>query len=806
MLLPKPFRFRLAAALLLLFAVSVAGARERYLWDAEWKSLLGDAVGAQAADFDDTNWRRLDLPHDWSIELPVAKDAASTGHGGFFQNGVAWYRKTFRAASSWPGQRVSLEFDGVYMNAEVFINGVSVGRHAYGFTPFAVELTEHLKFGAENVVAVRVDHSAQPTARFYTGSGIYRHVWLHVTGPVRVAPEGVFVTTRSLAPAEATIDVETTLANALDAARNVTVEIAVNDAAGKRVAVTKTTTSIEPRAESRFGATLKIPQPQPWSPATPALYRANVRVTDGKELLDDYSTTFGIRTLRWSAERGLELNGAAIKLNGGNVHHDTGILGAAAFDRAEERKVELLKAEGFNAVRTAHNPPSRAFLEACDRLGMLVVTEIFDGWAKAKTKHDYSTLFAEWWQRDVDAWVKRDRNHPSVIMWSIGNEMFERTSADGQRIARELAARVRALDATRPVSAGVNGAGKGGKWEDLDPLFASLDIAGYNYELAPQHAADHARLPSRIIMAAESYQSEVFANWAIVQEQPYVVGDFVWSALDYLGEAGIGRVFLSGEPALKHWEGNMWPWHGAACGDIDIIGWRKPISYYRNIVWDRGEKLYAAVIAPTPDGKPWNVTPWSLPPTLPSWTWPGNEGRELTVEVYSRHEAVRLELNGRSLGEQPTDRAHEFRAQFKVVYAPGELVAVGLVGGQEVERFALRTGGKVAALRVQPDTTRIRPGGQDLAFVMIEAIDANGVWVPTADVPVTVEVVGAGKLLALGNADLTSRESYLGPTRALHQGRALAVLRSLAKGGEITLRVSAPKMKTVTLKLRATAR
>lgn len=806
MLSLSPLRSRIAAALLLLFVASWAEARERYLWDAAWKFQLGDPAGAAAVDFDDAHWRALDLPHDWSIERPVRKDAASAGHGGFFENGVGWYRKSFRAAKSWAGQRVTVEFEGAYLNAEVFINGAPVGRHAYGFTPFTVDLTPHLKLGTENVLAVRIDHSAQPTARFYTGSGLYRHVLLHVTAPVHVVTDGIFVATESLSAAEATLAIETTLANRGGTERKLAAEISVFDATGKRVGQTRSTVAASPGTESVFRAAVKILQPQAWSPASPTLYRATVRLTDGKELIDECPTAFGVRTLRWSAARGLELNGAPIKLNGGNVHHDTGILGAAAFDRAEERKVELLKAEGFNAVRTAHNPPSRAFLEACDRLGLFVMDEIFDGWAKGKNKHDYSVFFAEWWQRDVDAWIKRDRNHPSVIIWSIGNEMFERTTADGQRIARELAERVRSLDATRPVSAGVNGAGKNGPWEQLDPLFAALALAGYNYELAAQHAGDHARLRERIIVAAESYQSEVFANWAIVQEQPYVIGDFVWSALDYLGEAGIGRVFPPGEPAVKHWEGNMWPWHGAACGDIDLTGWRKPISHYRNIVWDRGERLYAAVVAPTSDGRPWNVTPWALPPALPSWTWPGQEGKTLAVEIYSRHAAVRLELNGQSLGELPTDRAHEFRARFAVPYAPGELVAVGLQDGRAVERLTLRTAGKVAALRVTPDLTRVRPGGQDLVYVTIEALDAKGEWVPNAELPVTVEVSGAATLLALGNADLTSKESYVGPRRSLYQGRALAVVRSKSKGGEIVVRVTAPKLQPVTINLRAAAR
>lgn len=671
-------------------------------------------------------------------------------------------------------------------NAEVWLNGVSLGQHPYGYTPARFDLTPHLKPGAENVLSVRLDNSAQPNSRWYTGAGLYRPAWLRLTDPVHVTTDGVYVTTSELSAARARLRVETALRNESTAAAEVMIETEILESTGKKVAMAGSARTLAAGEATTVVTSLDLESPHAWSPESPVLYRAVTRVRSGTTMRDETATTFGVRTVRISAERGLELNGRPVKLFGGNVHHDNGVLGAAAFDRAEERKVELLKAAGFNAVRTAHNPPSAAFLAACDRLGLLVMDEIYDGWKKAKTPRDYSVVFDAWWRRDVDTWIRRDRNHPSVVLWSTGNEMYERAGAGGQRIARELVDRIRALDATRPITAGVNGLGTPAEWPKLDALFATFDVAGYNYELT-RAPVDHARLPGRVILATESYQSEAFANWRTLSEAPYVIGDVVWSALDYLGEAGIGRVFPPDEPAKKHWEADMFPWHGAYCGDIDLTGWRKPISHYRNVVWDRGEKLYAAVLAPAPGGRPWNVTPWSMAPALPSWTWPVADGTPLTVEVYSRHEAVRLSLNGHEVGEQPTTLTEEFRTTFTVPYAPGELRVEGLRDGRVVETFTLTTAGPAVALRLTADRAGLKADGQDLSFVTLEAVDGAGRWNPTAKSRVKIAVSGAGTLAAGGTGDMTATDSYAGDGVQLFQGRAVVVVRAAAAAGPITV-------------------
>lgn len=763
--------------------------RQQLQFDSEWRFHLGDAPGAENLSFDHSAWSSVHLPHDWSIEGHTHPDAPSRGDGGFFPTGIGWYRRSFIAPEGWQGRQIAIEFEGVYENSEVWINGHSLGTHPYGYTPFHYDLTPHLNIGAENTLAVRVDNSQQPNCRWYSGSGIYRHVWLHVTHPVHVAPWGVFVSTAEASKDHAFVQVQTTVRNDSDAPQSVTLELAVTDPGGEVVASTRTEGHIAARADLTATSDIVISQPQLWSPETPVLYHAVTRVLVDGQITDEVEIPFGIRTVRVSTERGFELNGQPLKLAGGNVHHDNGPLGAVAFDRAEERRVELLKAAGFNAIRTSHNPPSPTFLDVCDRLGMLVMDEAFDGWAQKKVQHDYSRFFHDWWQRDLDAMVLRDRNHPSIVMWSIGNEVYERGNEKGARIAQMLSGRIRELDSTRPIAIGLNGLGESGDWTQIDPVFATVDVAGYNYEIQ-RHAEDNVRLPSRVMVVTESYQSEPFLTWAAANDHPYVIGDFVWSALDYLGEAGIGRVFPSDEPVVPHWEGSHYPWHGAYCGDLDITGWRKPVSHYRNIIWDRGEKLYAAVLAPTPDGKPWNLSLWSTPPALPSWTWPGHEGKELQVEIYSRHEAVRLYLNDRLLGEKPTTRSEEFKATFAVPYAPGTLKAVGMQGGEEVETFVLTTAGDASQIRLTPDRTMIHAHGQDLSFVTVEIVDKDGQLRPDADHPVQYSLEGPGVIVGIGSGDVTSVESYGANPRRVFQGRAIVVIRYSREIGEVKLTAS----------------
>lgn len=804
---PEGAIVRFSGLFLLIAALvcSVAVGREIVPADTDWRFHLGDAAGAQEPPFDDSGWAVLDLPHDWSIGLPKDHAAASKGDGGFFPGGVGWYRRTFTVPASWKDQLVAIEFDGVYRAAEVWINGVRVGHHPYGYSRFRFDLTPHMRTGGENVLAVRVDNSAQPNSRWYSGSGIYRHVRLIAVRPVHTEHDSVFVRVTDLSEDAALLQVDRSIRNASDRDVTATVEARFYDPTLKPVADASTTVAVPAGATVPVPTSVRISDPHPWSPETPEIYQAVTRVRVDGKVVDEVTVPFGIRTVRVSPERGFELNGRPLKLVGANVHHDNGPLGAAAFDRAEERRVQILKDAGFNAIRTAHNPPSPAFLAACDRLGVLVMDESFDGWEKTKTKHDYGTTFNEWWQRDIDAMVLAHRNHPSVVMWSIGNEMYERGAASGLRIAQELSSRIRELDPTRPVTAGVNGAGKNGDWTKFDPLFATLDVAGYNYELE-RHRADHERVPGRVIVVTESYQSETFAVWAACQDAPYLVGDFVWSGMDYLGEGGIGRVFKPGEPIVKHWEGDMWPWHGAACGDIDLTGWRKPISHYRAIVWDRGETLYAAVLEPSPTGEPWGLSPWTVAPALPSWTWPGQEGRELTVEVYSRHPSVRLYLGDRLVGEKPTTRAEQFKASFTVPYAPGELRAAGVREGKEVEAFVLRTAGKPAGIRLKTEETGLKGDGQDLAFVTVEVVDDEGRWVPHAEQDVAFELTGPATLAAIGNADLTTSESYQANPHRTYQGRALVVLRSRRGGsGEITLKARAEGLRADALTVRSSA-
>jgi beta-galactosidase len=797
--------------------------------DANWKFFLGDPSSAEAPSFDDSSWRTVTLPHDWSIEGRPDKDNPSGAGGGFFPTGVGWYRKTFNAPAGWQGKRVSIEFDGVYRDATVYLNGQKLGTHPYGYTGFTFDLTSGLHPAGTNVLAVRVDNSAQPNSRWYSGSGIYRHVRVVVTDPTHVAHWGVFVATKEATDKQATISLRTRVANDSTGQVEATVETTIVDGAGSKAGSARSKITILPGSDAEATQEITLANPDLWSPGSAAMYRAVTEVRKDGKIIDQVETPFGIRTLAWSAEKGLLLNGKPVKLSGGSVHHDNGPLGAAAFDRAEERRVELLKAAGYSAVRTAHNPPSPAFLDACDRIGLLVLDEPFDVWEAHKVKFDYAGDFDAWWKQDLSSMVLRDRNHPSVVIWGIGNEIPELEVERGKLIAKDVADQVRTLDRTRPLTLAFPGTTTA---PNAAAVFSLLDITGYNYNLIPTYAADHKQLPSRIMLTTESDPAKAFPLWQISKENPFVLGDLTWTAMDYLGESGIGawsygtpeqaqaaekimggmgdtsfidKLFLgmangvdltaamsqgTPDPAMAAAMQVLfhgYPWHAAACGDIDLTGYRKPQSYYRDILWNGGDRVYATVRLPEPEGKKIIAVGWSTYPTLPTWTWPGQEGKDLQVEVYSGTEKVQLFLNDKLIGEKPTGREQEFKAVFEVPYGPGTLKAVGIRGGRAVAESVLTTVGSAAGLRLAADRRVVKADGEDLSFVTVEAVDAQGRLQPHADQEVQFSISGPGVIAAVGNGDGQDPAPYQGDRRKLFQGRALVVIRTTGQPGTIKL-------------------
>jgi beta-galactosidase len=814
--------------------------------DSNWKFLLGDPTGAEARSFGDSGWRGVDLPHDWSIEGRTDKKNPTGSGGGFFPAGTGWYRKTFGAPAEWKGKRVGVEFDGVYRDATVYLNGHKLGTQPYGYTSFRYDLTPDLDFSQPNVLAVRVDNSAQPNSRWYSGSGIYRHVRVIVTDPIHVAHWGVFVTTARASSDAAKVTVRTRVANESGADAGVTVEAAILDRTGKPAGSAQSALSAARGSESETSQEIAIARPALWSPDAPVLYSAVTRVRKNGKVLDEVVTPFGIRTLEWSAEKGLLLNGKSIKLAGGSVHHDNGPLGAMAFDRAEERRVQLLKSAGFNAVRTSHNPPSPAFLDACDRLGLLVLDEAFDTWKASKAKFDYGRNFDEWWQRDISAMVLRDRNHPSVIFWSIGNEIPEVLVERGPAIAKQLATQVRSLDSTRPITEAFPTSTSG---QFPDAVISNLDITGYNYNIATHYEDDHRRVPSRVMMTTESLPSHAFDEWRLAKDNPYILGEFVWTAMDYLGESGIGS-WLYGTPEQAAQAGKFsafmqnstmvdklflamangvdltaamsksddksgmgalaalfpgYPWHAANCGDIDLTGNRKPQSYYRDILWNGGDRVYATVRLPEPEGKKTIAIMWALYPTIPSWTWPGQDGKDMQVEVYSGAEKVRLFLNDKLIGEKPTGRAEEFKAMFTIPYSPGALKAVGVKGDRVVAESVLTTTGRPARLRLTADRTTVQADGQDLSFVTVEALDGDGRFQPNADQDLQFAISGPGVIAAVANGDGRDTDPYQGNQRRLFEGRALVVVRTSNSGGPIRLTASAQGLSDADVTIQAKA-
>ena len=708
----------------------------------------------------------VDLPHDWAIAYaPDPATGTSGTDGGWYPGGKGEYRKTFATPKT---EIVKLHFEGVYQKAEVFVNGQKAGQHAYGYTPFTVDVTPYLyQDKRENEVVVKVDNSEQPNCRWYTGSGIYRHVWLQAMPALHIAENGVFVTTHDISAERAIVGVEVTVANESDRDRNAMVVV---DSGMMMVAV--------PARQTKTVATsYAVRNPHLWSPDDPYLYETKVELKESGIVIDEHRARFGIRSFSYDAEGGFVLNGKPLLINGACVHHDDGVLGAMAFDAAEIRKVRQMKEAGFNLIRTSHNPTTRAFLDACDSLGMLVIGEAFDGWRTAKKPYDYSTLIDSCYREDIRAMVERDRNHPSIICWSIGNEVIERKDIRVITTARQLKQAILDYNKTRPVTEAL--CAWDDDWEIYDPHFDVLDIGGYNY-MIHKHATDHQRNPRRVMWQTESYPRDAFQNWALVHGYPYIIGDIVWTGLDYLGEAGIGRYYYEGERAGEHYvDGGQPDWHGAYCGDVDVTGWRKPISHYREMLWKDSKDLYMAV--KEPDGYHGKIleTRWSLWPTWESWNWPSWEGKPIDVEVYTKAPEVTLYLNDKPIGTKAVSQATEYKAVFTVPYEAGTLRAEA--GGK---RATLSTAGEPARLRLTADRSVMTADGQDLSFITVEIIDREGHVCPNAAIPCEAIVKGQGTLLSFASADLKDCEPYTSPRVTTWKGRALLVVRSSQKKGK----------------------
>jgi len=764
-------------------------------FDTNWKFHQGKLSGAEDPRFDISGWRELDLPHDWSIEDIPGTDSPfdSTSVGargtGFAVGGTGWYAKEFVLDESYTGKRVDILFEGIYMNSDVWLNGHHLGNHPYGYTSFHYDITDHLHFdGTTNRLAVEVKNEGA-NCRWYSGSGIYRHVWLTATSQVHVKRWGTYVSTLKTTSQVAEVQVVTELSNHQDRDSEINIELEVRDSKGLVVASAAAEISLEAVSDASISNKIELGSPDLWAPDSPELYTLFTTVKEGKKVLDRSETTFGIRTVAFDADRGFILNGEVVKLKGGCMHHDNGPLGAAAYDRAEERRVELMKANGFNAIRTSHNPPSPGFLDACDRLGMLVIDEIYDGWFQDSQKKPYYQIeFEEGWSADVSDFVLRDRNHPSVILWSTGNEIMDKMAPRAVKTQEEITAMFRKLDPSRSVSCGMN-EWRHDDWEKvLKDYMAPLDVAGYNYAES-KYQEDHLRYPERLIVCSESFPKMAFQYWMQVLDNDFVIGDFVWTGFDYLGEASIG------------WHGfsEGYPWTVAYCGDIDICGFKRPQSYYREILWGTGKNVAMFVKNPVSTFGVPSHSKWDFPDIHPSWTWSGYEGESMEVVVYSNCEKVTLTLNGMEIGSGETKRANEFTASFDVPYESGTLVATGYNGDQLIERSELHTAGKAAAIRISADRGSISADGHDLSYLTVEVVDEDGSRIPFGEELIEFSIEGPGQIIGVGSAKPNSVESFQQMSRTAFEGRCLAVVKSGSEGGEIRVSAIAQDLKPATV-------
>ncbi|MDF2380945.1 DUF4982 domain-containing protein [Nostoc ellipsosporum NOK] len=775
-------------------------------FDKGWKFSLGDDSLASQAAYADAKWRKLDLPHDWSIEGNFSESHPATTQGGALPTGTGWYRKTFVAPAEWSRKNVSIEFDGVYCNSEVWINGHYLDKRPYGYSSFNYDLTPHLNRGSVNTIAVRVDNSRQPNSRWYTGSGIYRHVRLVATSPVAVRPWGVAITTSAVSEKKATINIATTINTPHDRRSMVYVSSTVYDKQGKVVARGKSKTHALLAIPGSIRETFVLTNPILWSTENPYLYKVVTRVYENGKLADEYESPLGVRFFHFDKDKGFFLNGQSMKIKGVCNHHDLGALGAAVNTRAMERQLQILKKMGCNAIRTAHNPPAPELLDLCDKMGFLVMDEAFDMWKKKKNKHDYSEDFSQWYKKDLTDMVLRDRNHPSVFMWSIGNEIREQFDSSGISFSREMVALVKELDTTRPVMAALS------EWNpEKNFMYKSgaFDVVGLNYH-HEVYEDFHKHYPGQIFIGAENMSAfatrghydnnsdtvmfwparsplktvekgnpdftvsaydQVSAywgsthekTWGIIKKHPYLSGLFVWSGFDFLGEP------------IPY----PWPARSSYYGIIDLAGFPKDVYYMYQSEWTDEPVLHL----------------------FPHWNWKKGQ----TVDVwayYNKADEVELFLNGKSLGTKSKPNDTTFHVMWRVPFEPGQLMAVSKKGGKEVLRKIINTTGAPAKLVLLADRDSLLNNGRDLSFIRASLVDAAGNLIPDSDREITFTVKGPGFIAGTDNGYQADTISLKSPVRKTWKGLALAIIGSTEQAGVIEVQATTPGLPPARLLLK----
>ncbi len=769
------------------FSATAEDARVVKSFDADWRFQQADAPGAEQPEFADGNWHQLDVPHDWSIAGPFSATNKTGGAGAFLPSGVGWYRKHFLLPETYAKDRVFIEFDGVMANSDVWINGFHLGHRPYGYTSFGYDLTGHLNFGGEeNVLSVRADNSAQPASRWYTGAGIYRHVRLVVTDDVHIAPRGVFVSTPEVSSTQATVRVQTTITNSSDTAREITLQTSLLAPDGRAVASIESSVTITNGGAEMVTQQINIPNPQLWNLGDPKLYQTATRIREGSATLDDQTTTFGIRDAHFEADTGFWLNGKNFKLKGVCLHEDGGAFGAAVPLGVWEQRLTELKKLGVNAIRTAHNPPAPEFLDLCDRMGFLVMGEFFDCWTVGKNPFDYHLYFNEWSKTDERDAILRDRNHPSVIIYSVGNEIHDTPNADlAKGILKGLVEVAHQADPTRPVTQALFRPNVSHDYDD--GLADLLDVVGQNYR-EKEILAAHEQKPSRKILGTENTHDR--NQWVAMRDHAPYAGQFLWTGVDYLGEA------------------RKWPTIGHGSGLLDRTGEIKPLAYERQSWWSDAPMVrIVRRVAPTelmPTDPGYGAEERHTQVLFADWTPNNLQSHDENVEVYSNAKEVELFLNGKSLGTQPINTDASPRA-WKVPFAAGKLKAVAKNGGKVVATDELRTAGTPAKIMLATDGKKFAADWDSVARVTATIVDKNGVTVPGANDLVTFKVSGPGVIAAVDNGGNASHEPFQASERHALQGRCAAFLKATAASGKITLTASADGLKSDSLSIKAVA-